>query len=139
MSVKTAINKISRMVRGKEIFDPTPVAAPIGWKKPKSMQELMAKYMRDASEYAQRSGLETFEEAEDFEVGEEDDFETPWELEFDPISGKEMYSGQKQQLDEARADFDKYVKSRRRKPKTKFEEEQPAPRKKQKPSDDEEE
>lgn len=138
MSVKTVVNKLSRMVGGKEIFSPIPVAAPVNWKKPKSVQEMMVKYMRDASEYAARSGHETFEEAEDFDIGEEDDFESPWELDFDPITGKEMYRGQREELDKARSEFDSYVKSKRKKPNGKFEEEQPVSRKKKSVETDEE-
>lgn len=120
MSAKSVVNKISRLVSGREIFDPVPVAAPIGWKKPKSIQEMMAKYLRDANEYASRSGHETFEEAEDFDVDDsESQFESPWETDFDHVSGREMYKPEKAALDKHRAQFDAYVKSQRKKPKAK--------------------
>lgn len=130
MSAKSVINRLSRLVGGKEIFDPTPVAVPVNWKKPRSIQQMMAKYLADANEYAKREGLETFEEAEDFDVGDDEaNFESPWELDFDPISGKEMYPAQKKALDAERERFDKIVKAKRKASKKKTESEPPAPKK----------
>lgn len=73
--------------RGEEILDDTPLALPIGFKRPQSLQERMRYLLRN--ELIQRdldaAGIETFEEADDFEVGEQDPLEgTPYEDHFEP-------------------------------------------------------
>lgn len=78
---------------GKEIPDPTPMAPPLGFKKQDSLAVqirqmiLSERLAQEAREY----GGETFEEADDFEIG--DDFETekfsPYEANFDPMTPQE--------------------------------------------------
>lgn len=74
------------MQAGKEFPDPTPVAPPLGYVK----QDSLAKKMREMimSEQlkaaAREAGVETFEEADDFNVGDDYDPTSPWEEEFDP-------------------------------------------------------
>lgn len=80
---------------GREIPDPTPVAPPIGYKRKKSMFELQRDQVRAAireiSAEAGRAGRETFEEADDFDVGDdEDDPRTPYEGNFDPMSADDL-------------------------------------------------
>lgn len=56
----------------QEMPDPTPMAPPIGYKKQPSMAELVRDVVKKAlTEYAQENGMETFEEADDFDI--EDD------------------------------------------------------------------
>lgn len=70
--------------RGREIPDPNPMAPPVGYFRQPSMFDnlrgMIAHYHRDLAE----QGLETPEEADDFDVG--DDFEpsSPYEHDFDP-------------------------------------------------------
>lgn len=70
--------------RGHEVLDATPVAMPVGWSRPPSLQDQVRRFVRqELSRQAAEAGMETFEEADDFDVG--DDFEpsSPWELTFD--------------------------------------------------------
>lgn len=62
---------------GQEIPDPTPVAMPLGYERPESMESMIARMVRlHISKQAQEDGFETFEEAEDF-YAEDDDEELP--------------------------------------------------------------
>lgn len=67
--------------QGREIPDPTPVAVPAGWARPPSMEELIRRHIRvEMSRQAADQGLETFEESDDFEVDEEGDPLSPYEI-----------------------------------------------------------
>lgn len=72
--------------KGHEILDNTPVAIPVGWKRPESLQEQMRRMIRtELSQAAANEGFETFEESEDFDV--EDDAPDPqsqWEIQYEP-------------------------------------------------------
>lgn len=73
---------------GREIPDPVPMAPPIGYQKQPSMVEhiralVQSEHLRRA---AIEAGAETFEEADDFEIGEDELPNTPWEAEFEPVS-----------------------------------------------------
>lgn len=60
--------------KGREIPDPRPMEMPVGLRKPESMEDMIRRFVRvEASRIAQNEGMETFEEADDFEV-EDDDF-----------------------------------------------------------------
>lgn len=66
--------------------DPIPMAPPVGYMKQESMAEIVRRMVR--SEHlrlaADAAGLESFDEAEDFDVGD-DDPSSPYEEQFDPI------------------------------------------------------
>ncbi len=65
---------------GKEWNDLTPVEMPIGYDKPMSLEETMKLFIRDEiSRVAEAKGRESFEEADDFDVGD-DEMVTPYEL-----------------------------------------------------------
>lgn len=69
---------------GHEVLDPTPVAIPVGFRRPPSLQEMIRQYVRrELSQQAAAEGHETFEEADDFDVGDDYDPRSPWELDFD--------------------------------------------------------
>lgn len=72
---------------GKLIPDPTPIAPPIGFKKTPSMVEIVRNMVRSerlAAE-ARAAGAETFEESEDFDVGDDGpDLTSGFENDFDP-------------------------------------------------------
>lgn len=59
------------------IPDPVPIAPPIGYKRQPSMTEIIRNAVRSErlALEAQLAGFETFEESEDFDVG--DDFDVP--------------------------------------------------------------
>jgi len=79
---KSALNK-----KGQEVPDPVPMAPPIGYKKEPSMTERIRAMVR--SEHvrlaAMKAGAETFEEADDFEIGDDYDPTSPFEEVFDPV------------------------------------------------------
>jgi len=72
---------------GSPILDPTPLAPPIGYKKAPSMVEIVRDMVRSEklAQAAREAGHETFEESEDFDVGDEPDVMTsPWENQYEP-------------------------------------------------------
>lgn len=72
---------------GREIPDPRPMAPPIGYQKPLSMVDLVRQQIqREMALYASHREAETFEDADDFDVGDADDMDphSQWENEFDP-------------------------------------------------------
>lgn len=59
---------------GREILDPTPVEMPVGMKRPESLQQMIQRLVRaQISQQAQQQGFESFEDANDFDIDEEDD------------------------------------------------------------------
>lgn len=67
---------------GIEFLNPTPVAIPIGMERPPSLKEQIQRVLRtELSMQAAAQGEETFEEADDFDVPEDDP---------DPVSPYEM-------------------------------------------------
>lgn len=74
--------------KGREILDTTPIAPPIGFREHPSMAEVIRDMVRSERlrQEAEAAGVETFEEADDFDVGDDDDFDpsTPYENDFDP-------------------------------------------------------
>lgn len=98
--------------RGQEVLDPTPMAIPVGFAKPESLEARMARAVRLASLHAANQGFETIEEAEDFDTGEDD--YVPYsehEVVYDEGLKKEVSKREKIQLDRDRAHFDAYVKA----------------------------
>lgn len=71
---------------GREIPDPMPMAPPVGYKKPPSMVELVRDMVRSERlrQEAEAAEQETFEESEDFDIGDDYDPHSPWENDFDP-------------------------------------------------------
>lgn len=67
--------------RGRELPDPRPVEWPVGVSRPLSIQEEIQRFVRvEMSRRAQEHGMESFEEADDFDVEEEDDWQSPYQL-----------------------------------------------------------
>lgn len=71
---------------GEEILDQTPVAMPLKFKIPVPLSEKIRQMVREeVSQAAEENGLETFEEADDFEIEDEVSLPgTPYEEDFDP-------------------------------------------------------
>lgn len=58
---------------GRELPDPTPLELPAGLKRPESLQESIRRMIRtDFSAYAESHGEDTWEEANDFDVDEDE-------------------------------------------------------------------
>lgn len=87
--------------RGRELLDSTPMAPPVGYKPQPSMVEIIRaqivseKLAREAEEL----GLETFEEADDFDVEDDYDPSTPYEEMFDPEPPSPRYETAQETLD----------------------------------------
>lgn len=59
---------------GRQIPDPRPVEVPLGYTRPPSLQEEIKRFVRnELSLRAREQGVETFEEADDFDIPEEED------------------------------------------------------------------
>lgn len=61
--------------QGQEVLDPVPMEPPIGYQRTETMFDIIQRQVRDAilQKEIDAQGYETFEEADDFEIG--DDFE----------------------------------------------------------------
>lgn len=72
--------------KGQEVPDPTPMAPPVGYVKQQSLAEQIREMVRSEKLRleVEQQGLETFEEADDFDVGDDYDPSSPYENEFDP-------------------------------------------------------
>jgi len=79
-------------VDGYENPDPTPIAPPVGFKPAPSLAEQIRAMVRSErlAREAAESGFETFEESDDFEVGDDYDPSTPYEEIFDTSTVAEM-------------------------------------------------
>lgn len=69
--------------RGREIPDPRPLEMPAGLTRPPTIEEQIQRYVRGAlSRMASEQGAETFEEADDLDLDDDeaDDFLTPYEV-----------------------------------------------------------
>lgn len=79
--------------KGREIPDPTPMQPPIGYTRQPSLAQQIRQQILSANlaEAARTAGAETFEEADDFEVGDdwEDEKHSPYEANFDPMTAEE--------------------------------------------------
>lgn len=69
--------------KGWEVLDPTPIARPLRFSRPPTQLEEIRRLMAMVSREAEQQGHETFEEADDFEVGDDYDPQSPWELSID--------------------------------------------------------
>ena len=71
--------------QGEYLPDPEPVAMPVGFERPPTLAEQVARLVRsnELARLAQSEGMETFEEADDFDVDDDFDPSTPWEQDFD--------------------------------------------------------
>lgn len=121
MSINKLLEKLKLRPKFMESNDPTPIAMPSHLRRPPSIQEQIAAAVRSEAfnRYVSQQGLETFEEAEDFDVGDDFDPDSPWELEFDPGLNKEVYKKEKKFLDDRRKEFDEFYARESKKPKAK--------------------
>lgn len=67
---------------GLEILDQRPMEVPLGYERPLTLQEEIRRMIAvETSRAAEDAGLESFEEADDFDVPDgEDDFVSPYEI-----------------------------------------------------------
>lgn len=71
--------------KGEEMPDPTPIEIDAGLKRPLTLQEQIRRLVRDETvrHALAQDGIETFEEADDFNVGDDFDPTSPYEEDFD--------------------------------------------------------
>lgn len=83
------LEKVVRLdERGREIPDPTPVEMPLNFKRPETIQEMIRRLVNVQN--SDELGAETWEEANDFDVDDDVDFNTEYEEEFDPLLGRSV-------------------------------------------------
>lgn len=77
--------KNPRLKNGAEILDPKPVAVPVAFRTSETMDQRIKRIIEHSmSVQAKNAGLETFEEADDFDIEDDPiDPSTPWETDFD--------------------------------------------------------
>lgn len=64
--------------RGAEILDTTPLEIPLGWSRPPTMEEMVRRIVSGHLQMEEDlKGHESFEEADDFDVGDSDGEELP--------------------------------------------------------------
>lgn len=63
-----------------EIPDPTPVEMPLGYERPESLQSMIARMVRTFSDQAQKEGAESFEEADDFDIDDDSEIVSPYQM-----------------------------------------------------------
>jgi len=69
--------------KGRELPNPVPMQPPVGYVKRPSIAEQMRAMIQQVSYEASMAGQETEEEANDFDVDEDFEPESPWEHEFE--------------------------------------------------------
>lgn len=65
--------------RGQQVPDKTPLAIPVGFTQPQDLHEIIRSLVKLESERQKEVGGETFEEADDFDTGE-DTLVTPYQM-----------------------------------------------------------
>lgn len=75
---------------GREDNDPHPLAIPAGFNRPETLAEQVQRLVRGSiSREAEEAGMETFEEANDFDIPDDPvDPQTPYEEQYDPVLGR---------------------------------------------------
>lgn len=67
--------------RGQEVPENNPPAIPVKWRHPPTLQEQIQRMVaKEISEAAANAGHETFEEADDFDVDDEPELKSPYEI-----------------------------------------------------------
>lgn len=78
--------------KGREILSSKPLRIPVGFEEPEPLADMVRRLIRtNASVVAAEAGMETFEEANDFDIEDDPvDPHTPYETFFDPALGMEL-------------------------------------------------
>ncbi len=82
---------------GRELPDNTPLALPAGFTPPETLAEQIQRLVRtNVSAAAVQDGAESFEDADDFDIPDDDEQDptSMFELEFDPVLGREVTADQ---------------------------------------------
>lgn len=95
MSLKAALKSLVDIARanpkgrrydelGRYYPDPTPIAPPVGYVRSPTIAEQIRTMVRSEAvrQHADQQGMDTFEEADDFNIGDDYDPTSPWEENF---------------------------------------------------------
>lgn len=87
-----AVEPTAQDADGHELPDPRPLVMPSGFRRPETLAEQVQRLVRThISRQAQEQGEESFEEAEDFDIDDDQaEPNTPYEATFDPVLGREV-------------------------------------------------
>lgn len=66
--------------QGQLVPDPIPMAPPVGFKPSPSMTDLIRQQVLAVSREAQRAGYDSLDDADDFDVGDDQEIQSPYEL-----------------------------------------------------------
>lgn len=73
--------KIARLNEaGQEVLDDTPVALPVRFKRPQNLIEQVREVIHQEGLRAAEAGFESFEEADDFDVDDDPEIRSPYEI-----------------------------------------------------------
>ncbi len=76
---------------GHEVVSDKPVSMPLGFTRPPTLHEQIQRAIRqEMSARAVAEGQESFEDADDFDIGDDFDPESPYEMIFDPAVGQDV-------------------------------------------------
>lgn len=91
---------------GYEALSSIPMAPPVGFTKEEPLHLRIKRMVREArlQEELDAAGHETFEEADDFDVGDDYDPSSPFEIEFDPPEVLQMFQHAEQEAYAARGE-----------------------------------
>lgn len=93
-----------RHENGMEILDPVPMQPPLGYRKQPSMMDTVRAQVQAHHRRLAEMEPETFEESDDFDVGDEDELpHTRWENDFEPSVRELQALARQQQQDRANA------------------------------------
>jgi len=83
-SYKSNIGRLDE--KGREILDGRPMEPPVGYNPQPSLMDKIRKMVHDAQiqRDLEKAGVETFDEANDFDVGDDYDPSSPWEQYYEP-------------------------------------------------------
>lgn len=81
--------------KGEEKLDPTPMEVPISLRAAETLEQKIARMLHSAEIRKDfiNNGVETFEEADDFDVGDDYDPSSPYEQDFDVARIQEIDKG----------------------------------------------
>jgi hypothetical protein len=80
-NLEFAARKVDSHVNGREVLDSTPLAKSLDIRPPESLQTMMQRMIRTHISALQASeGYETFEEANDFDTGDDPELRTEYEI-----------------------------------------------------------
>jgi len=90
--------------KGREILDGRPMEPPVGFSPQPSLVDRIRKMVQDATLQREldKAGAETFDEANDFDVGDDYDPSSPWEQYYEPTPFEAFIKEQAQKAEPPR-------------------------------------